>query len=310
MAKAGRPRKGSARLPGWFNIEKYQDTQDYGAGDWYVQLAFRKVLFDSHKSDGKFRGHEDKNSLSKLAELLTDDPHITEERIDNSIGHHIEGRGLSQYFVNRTLDNVFRAWPFVRKLIHLDVMALRAAIDREYRQVAAETGGNGGLSDTPSFKPLASDQKARLYAFLAKPVEYAGCDVVFVNNFAPEKVLIDSFRDFLRKRKPEHRNPISPINKSRNFNDWYKCGILPYLDLKLWELMKGESFHWGAFAEALENLTGFRYGSESTLMKAVKSCEKLLMDDKALAMLQLQAEREESGAVKKSGKLNIRNSEK
>ncbi|MGB9152474.1 MAG: hypothetical protein WCD70_05245 [Alphaproteobacteria bacterium] len=35
MSKAGRPKKGSAGLPEWFDIKKYRDARSYGAAEWF-----------------------------------------------------------------------------------------------------------------------------------------------------------------------------------------------------------------------------------------------------------------------------------
>jgi len=46
MSKAGRPKKGSAGLPEWFDIEKYQQAEHYRAMEWHRQLAIRFVFHE------------------------------------------------------------------------------------------------------------------------------------------------------------------------------------------------------------------------------------------------------------------------
>jgi hypothetical protein len=79
MSKAGRPKKDSAGLPDWFDIEKYRQVKSYGAAEWFQQLAFRLFVYDwLTDENGPFSlGNE-------WLDLLQTDPHITIARLEKA----------------------------------------------------------------------------------------------------------------------------------------------------------------------------------------------------------------------------------
>ena len=56
MSKAGRPKKGSAGLPEWFDIEKYRQAKTYGAAEWFSSFP---VIAACRLRQGKMRATPD-----------------------------------------------------------------------------------------------------------------------------------------------------------------------------------------------------------------------------------------------------------
>ena len=113
----------------------------------------------------------------------------------------------------------------------------------------------------------------------------------------------DMILDNILKGKKESSGPFF---RSPDFSSWYNTGVLPYLDLKLWEKLTGQAFQWSAFANALNIIVDKPIGSESALQKTVKKSAEKLMDYQVIRILKSQVVREQSGTLKKSGKLVVR----
>lgn len=80
MSKAGRPKKGSAGLPEWFDIEKYRGVKSCGAAEWFQQLAFRTTLETLSLPDAiLWRPYSEKWSA-----LVKEDPLITLSRVEEA----------------------------------------------------------------------------------------------------------------------------------------------------------------------------------------------------------------------------------
>jgi len=129
---------------------------------------------------------------------------------------------------------------------------------------------------------------------------------VCVDLSLPDAVLIGEFKDYLKRERKNTHESAGPFFRSPDFSSWYNMGVLPYLDLKLWEKLTGQSFQWSAFANALSTIVDKPIGSESALQKTVKKSAEKLMDYQAIRILKSQVVREQSGTLKKSGKLVVR----
>lgn len=67
--------------------------------------------------------------------------------------------------------------------------------------------------------------------------DFTGIDPVIVDLNFPDKILIENFKLHLAARRAESNTEhLSRHGRQCNFLDWIHYGVLPYLDLKLWEL--------------------------------------------------------------------------
>jgi hypothetical protein len=315
MAKAGRPKKGSARLPAWFDVKKYAPVRDFSAKDWFQQLSLRRELFEAIKPDGKPLWYTSKRYVPKFLDLIMRNPVVTSEAAKNCISSRRQSQRWRDVAIEVIFDTIFEPEAYVRHFANCDVPSLYHAFEEGLKKLAA-----GAKIPVPTVKleePFGIETPANLSEqamnsvdrFLMSSVDDRHNFILSVNMSAPNEILIGEFEDLLKTHRKAFGEAPSPIDKSRDFADWFKCGILPYLDLKLWELVKGESFHWATFGETLTGITRMRYGSESAHIKAVKACEQLLMNERTLRLLRSQAGREEAGYLKKSRKMSVRNSE-
>jgi hypothetical protein len=112
-------------------------------------------------------------------------------------------------------------------------------------------------------------------------------DKAEVNFSLPDKVLIESFKEYLkhtRERYPELRKP-SPIKKP-NYNDWIKYAILPYIDLTIWAKEQSVSITNRVYSSAIfdefENEGEF---DENTVRRTTKTKANSILTSSYLDLL-------------------------
>ena len=309
MAKAGRPKKGSAGLPAWFDIEKYRVVKDFKAINWFEQLAFRKALHDCPALVDKHTPHE--GGLSKALSLIKTDPVITENRIFEppSAGSSLKGG----FVVDDILGIALRAmhvYKFgVQDMMNENIAEIYADFPNEIKKYL-ETSYSSFADDGRQFFAGNHGEKmvdvTEFRNFLHKPAEQLEQAVVSVDLSLADEALKNEFTDYLKNKRKQSGKLVSPFFKNPDFKTWYNSGVLPYLDLKLSENLTGESVRWAAFANVLTEIIDSPVGSESALTKTTTAHAKKLMDVRTLRILQSQALREKLGSSKESGKLVVR----
>ena len=94
---------------------------------------------------------------------------------------------------------------------------------------------------------------------------FYGMDPVIVDLNFPDKVLLDTFKQYLVTRRAESKTEhLSKPFRQQDFYDWSRFGVLPYLDLKLWEMETGNKIPYRVYADAIYRSTE---GGEETVRK-------------------------------------------
>jgi hypothetical protein len=132
-------------------------------------------------------------------------------------------------------------------------------------------------------------------------IEYARVDLTL-----PDDILKRDFADYLNSRRANSESAASPFFKNQDFAVWYNSGVLPYLDLRLWEIESGQTFRWSAFVDELNLITDKPVGSEDACRKTAKALADKLLGDRTIRMLNFQAVKEQDDGHKKSGMLSVR----
>ena len=331
MAKAGRPKKGSAGLPDWFDISKYADIKDGTALEWLWQLVYRRRMFEHYhfwtsrlrESPESYKHYQKqlKYFVFKPMHLLTATPIITAETlrhrptryVDDSAKRRIPMRSEA---LTETYGDPLHWGLGVRDILNGEAFLLYRGFPANIRRYL-QNKKTRHLVNSMGIQTINDDASDAEWSavtdFLHQPCNLEEGAVVGVDFSLPDDVLYSEFQAYVQEKRKSIGTVSSPFYGARDFKDWYKCGVLPFIDLKLWELTQGQSFHWPTFAEQLKQHTGLRYGSEDALAKAAKAakaCFKLVMDKRTLQILRTQAAREQASHAPKSRKLTLRNTEK
>ncbi|MDR3449714.1 MAG: DUF6387 family protein [Alphaproteobacteria bacterium] len=297
MAKAGRPKKGTAGLPKWFDIQKYACAQDFAALQWFQQLGVRTFIrgwcFDEQVAD--YFGDEWQG-------IIKQEPVITEAALARHYPQNDFNSGLPT-------DYLFDSLSLEANLKHGISALTNGQVLTAYKNLPKKLVFHPGcLSEKDAERKRAKNEQDAFYRAPfdgSRPFSGIYGQFMCVDLGLPHAVLIDEFRDYLLEQEKNAEVARAPYLRSPDFISWYNMGLLPYLDLKLIEEATGEGFLWSAFADALSTIVDAPIGSESSLQKTLKKCAARI-DYQLIRILKAQAVKEESGKRRKSGKLIVR----
>ena len=253
MSKAGRPKKGSTGLPEWFDIEKYRQAKTYRAAEWYQQLAFQFSV----------RGWQAEDLQRYLSNewlgLLQADPHITIARLEEAfpviITHEYEGEDIyirgtpGDELISEIALDVEPAYG-VRAATNGDLYKASLSFPKILRKPLSPKVREGKDSESQALQEAWYEQYHAPFTnkrFSINEDKRFAC----IDFSLPEAILKRKFADYLKSQKKTAEEARTPFLKTSDFDVWYNCGVLPYLDLCLWEAATGRSFQGSAFANAL-----------------------------------------------------------
>ena len=302
MAKAGRPKKGSTGLPDWFDIEKYRPSRSFGAMGWYEQLVFRSRLFENYDWCLK---NADKNfeRLSKAFDMVRENPIITWQRVEEAKAHVVTKETQHE---NPVLGKITaRSGYFIT-----DPVIGHSISPLQGPGVKLLTTGNRGNIEPKNYGEKGTTGKITFHEdgtsdFHEPPLSWWGQPVIAIDLAIKDEILIREMRDLLRDLRKTHKSPEIPFMKNSDFLKWYNSGVLPYLDLLLWE-KTGHDFTASAFIKELSQILDNPISSESAVIKSAQSYAKKLLDERTLRTLEAQAARERPRGAKKSGKFLVK----
>ena len=302
MAKAGRPKNGSAGLPEWFDIRKYLDARDLGAMGWLEQLIFRgRTLIGC--DDCIRAGDTEFKRLDVALKMLQEDPIITEERVSKTRTSIIDGE--TQYNDPESGD-----WTILTGAISTDPIVGMTIRPRPGRGITLLT-----LGDRDAIMPDAFNDEQGIVRHFTRHedgqwdindplLHWRGQPVITFDPSLKPEIIMREMGDLVRKLHRAEKTTPFAFTKNSDFSKWYNSGVLPYIDLKLWESM-GYEFKWSAFISELNQILDKPISSEGAAIKSAQSyCQKLL-NVQTLQILEAQAIRERQSGAEKSRKFLV-----
>ncbi len=265
MAKIARVKD----LPEWFGLEKYQQTEAFGAAEWLTQLRARKYVHDCFVSFTN--AGLDLPYMSELLQAAKTELTLLRE---SPLGD----------FSDSTWSQVmgdFSEVPYgnpVRGLTLLDLINQYRADHQDYENgLCPESKKNRwSLIQTTSLKVIPEELISTSVGALMETGE-----PLLVDMRAPDPVLVEAFVDWLKKART--RQPISSSKRERPaYRDWKGYGLLPYLDLRIWLMGTGNRISHHVMAEAV----GYCKGGDSFRKTVPKLANDLLF---SLAELEAMA---------------------
>ena len=297
MAKPGRPKKGSAELPEWFDIEQYRFGRTDGAAGWFQQLVARTLarkfpMDDANRTWGK-----------QWQSLLQANPHMTIARLEELyptkgtywLGdrEYNEREPHADFLISEMTIEGHSAHG-IRPVTNGDIVNARKSLDFVLSGEALQQISNAEWQEPQKDwrkkrnEPFDGDNFGR-----RKYKKFVRVDLLL-----PEALLMKNFAEYVKRQKKILAETSSPFFKNQDFSVWYNSGVLPYLDLCAWEIETGQTFRWAAFVRALNDITDEPISSQDTCRKATKSLADKLMDSRTIRMLNFQAIKDKTEATK------------
>lgn len=271
-------------LPQWFNLEKYKASSALDSSGWYEQLSVRRDLigligsprWESWQANGPPK--TGRQTMRALA-LVRDMPIVDVAKNDL----------LRAYFYGGAMQELKTCDLRYSFGVHLttvrNLYLTEGHIERDKR-----THARG------FFAQIFNDENSLAYPLVYKhvdwidePVDNIGYSGGFavnlrVNMLLPDKVLVEQFKRVLNElRSPLQRAGISIANTQKpDFSDWVRFGVLPYLDLQIWQREVGVKIPNRVMADAIF-LPG--EGGEEVVRKTTAKFAKELLTRKHLETL-------------------------
>jgi hypothetical protein len=213
-------------LPSWYDLNKYKEAKKLTARGWYEQLIVRS----------SYQALLERRPLhERLASFLKEMRRTPIINIEDPALTIMLGGGKLEALKG---DDAEYAAPMsgVYSLTPRDLYFIERNISEEQRKYAKGFIEQiFGQSEGP-LKKL----RYRLQKWIIEPAYKTSSHkwaqgAVMVNLALPDKVLEAHFRGFLKKKRAE----LSVLQDEQRhhsipFQRWVDCGLLPYLDLRLW----------------------------------------------------------------------------
>lgn len=277
-------------LPNWFDFDHYSSVSKFRAVEWNKALSQRKFLFDILK------GRAEKNpdlarayceAFPRLIKGMRGIP-VEDTDIDGFFGEH----GYEQTLADECRGVV----PLTFRHLY-EHASIASAIDGDggvggpaeswFEQMVSITSENVHTSVTVD-PPLFLNHALRLDETLA---------AFRVDLQIPTAQLLKAFKStLLQAKKSKQKSLKTKKYYQPNFKDLTRYGLLPYLDLKIWEMETGHSI-----TDSLMALAVTRHRDEDHLRTSTKKWAKKLMEGD-LGPLREQAAAELIERHRKSGK--------
>lgn len=261
-------------LAEWFHIDNYSSASGFSATEWYRQLSLRKFLIFVLKMSNDETNDLSKEYRAAFDRTIKNMRGIPVEHCDipNSFGAY----GYAQYLADEPLGVISLTFRHLRE--HANTApGYEQEPERWFaamNKITSETVHTNVTVDPPLL----------LGGPLLPEVNYA---VPRVDMRLPTKQLLKGFESWLEKAKastefqPEKKRFHTPA-----FHKWEGYGLLPYLDLLIWQMETGNTIPDRVMAAAV---LPRRELGEANLRKTTIPLAKKLIDDGMLELKELAA---------------------
>jgi hypothetical protein len=266
-------------LPRWFDLKNYSQAAPLDAEGWYEQLMVRKWLFkmmDWRDEDEKPLNDRELEMLSFIrATPIVDVTATLTMKVSfyDGVMHEL-----------RTENPIYSLG--VRLSTVRDFYSFEQRIEPEKREYAhsffSQWEDRDWLNGSGEVKFPCTD-------WIDGPIDdisnaSASAMNMRVDLGLPDKVLIEQFKTLLQSlRKPlaEGGCDFAPTRRL-NFADWVTFGVLPFIDLKIWERETGSKIPNRVMADAIFPAGE---GGEEVVRKTTSKIAKELLADESLKLL-------------------------
>lgn len=227
-------------LPNWFDLKKYATAELLDAAGWYEQLSIRRELIkppfgsirvESIRREGPPLVEE---NARRLVALIRDTPIVNIEGDD--LLRLISCSGVLHELKTRNPKSSFG----VRFTTVREHYITEHFIERDKRTYARNYFNEYFYGNSSSTLPLVSKD------WFEKPVDgvsnHPFYDInIRANTLLPDSVLIAQFGLLLKnwRRATTRLGLKNEKVRDPNFSDWVRFGVLPYLDLVIWQQETG-----------------------------------------------------------------------
>jgi hypothetical protein len=304
-----------SELPDWFQLNKYDSAKQLDATGWYEQLLVRYNLLQSFHRLQEYPETEEYNDEADVDTLDFVFAKIQEHPIVDIATDVMLSDLLTEEFIGKTLNELKQKNPHYSLGIHnitvnefLDIEdAATKSLEQVKQQIKKYTDeinepdelDNESLEEakyewknnlrTYHDETLAPSLHTPLFKLTNHPILQ---EAVRINWKLPDTILMEHFKQFIQLHRPkttmtdDGKSFLKNCYRKPDFNEWYRLGILPCFDLKLWALEENVIIPNRVIADAI-----YPHGEsgEETVRKTTMPLVDKLMSEVALNALAHQS---------------------
>lgn len=276
-------------LPEWFDLSKYAELESFKAAEWLRELSFRQQLLVSnptYPTDNALSPTPEnwsfwRKAVHERAKYLRSSPVKRQDITSVCIVHGKKAPILTSYRGGLMSVPVSEAYSPVRHLTMHDLL-FQALSDCSDAASVSDAKKRWDILDNRFGGSFSVDGK-----LAEKPVNIGGASVLSIDLDASDAVIKQAFERWLklaRTESPLHKQPKRPA-----YERWHRYGLLPYLDLLIWEMETDSRIPDRVMSAAISSYDQ----GEDNLRKTIAPLARQLM--KSLRELKELAALEESG---------------
>ncbi|MEQ1525990.1 MAG: DUF6387 family protein [Gallionella sp.] len=223
-------------LPKWFDLSKYKNASTLDHAGWYKNLCARKNALKLLNSTSfkqmlqKDSQNENMKGIMSGLKSIRNTPVFS----DSSF------KGKSPWLFHAPIYTEFG----VQQMTVYDLYFAGSRIEeakQKYARIVIAAAGDG----EDYYNALLWTEQEKEWK--TNPMDdVLSASLIKVNLKLPENMLVEQFRAYLKKLNGKAKKV-----EKLEFDKWIKFGVLPYLDLKIWELESGETIINRVMADAI-----------------------------------------------------------
>jgi hypothetical protein len=255
-------------LPAWFDIKKYKGLKHLTSAEWYDLLLQRHShIRYIELNSAEFYQNRSLPIASALTKLRNDPLYISNDELEV----FLFGGGQLDALKNDT--NLFNEMSFgitpitLMQLYQIECWYKEEIKIRSRNWVDQILSGDFDLGENYT----SGDEATFIKSFIHEPISNSlkshgdlssgetsidiskrGSSFVRIDFSLPDKALIEQFKQYLIDYRQKFPNSFEEEQyKYPNFNKWIDFGILPFLDLKIWQLQTSNKIPNRVMADAI-----------------------------------------------------------
>ena len=230
-------------LPDWFNTENYTGILKLDARGWYEQLSIRELCYNMVRCqiEGDLL-YEGELANGELLELFGCDPAEFLEAVRTSpilLFRDSKFEQCVEEIMGFDYPGIYQREypPGVHGITPMDIRGIMRGWGPQLRDEFLNWVQSSLKKQKVSGKRVHPPSPQRNWVF--RPVTLRNRKPIMVNAFLPRKVVRRSLDQFIAQEMAHNStNPFPKELRSNTFLEWCNCGLLQYIDLKIWSLQE------------------------------------------------------------------------
>ena len=287
------------QLPEWFRLDRYRDTETFDAAQWYEQLSFRMQILEGNPEypikltlSGEERDQAMRFWRNKTAPALAQIRSRPTGPLISQRAMIVRGKSTAAFIEYRGGLTKIPISPEDSPVRPLAVSSLLTQARFDHLQHDRDSNEQSDLEQWSMLARCCDPSYETPQNLKNLPLKIGGEPVLSIDLRARDDDLRKAFDAWLKRARADR--PLARNNRKPAYKDWARYGLLPLLDLLIWELEAGVHIPDRVMSAAVSHYDK----GESSFRKTVKPLAVSLMCSLSELRAQAIAEAEDGAHPK------------